>query len=308
MNAPLLEITGLRKCFGKHVAVDDATLSVHPGQVVGLLGPNGAGKTTLIKTALGLLRADAGQVTICGYDLRKQMPKAMAQVGAIIENPDLYGHLSGERILRQWCRARKLPFDRIEPALAQVGMSSRGRDKLKKYSLGMKQRLGLALVLVHEPKLLILDEPTNGLDPAGIKELRELLRGLAHERGMGILVSSHLLSEMEMMCDRALIMNRGHILNDVDVHGLSALINEAPKTQFTFADPTRAAELLEELYPDVEFTLQDGILTVHTETEDLPALIRSWIDADLFFASMKTLSPTLEDAFLSMTMPGGASV
>jgi len=215
----VLQTTGLTKKFGKRTVVENIYLDVRAGEVFGFLGANGAGKTTTIKMILGLLRADAGEIFINGYNVARDFEKAMAGIGGIVENPDMYGYLSGRANLNLFARVRDgVTPERVEAVIRQVGLENRINEKVKQYSLGMKQRLGLAQAILHRPQVLILDEPTNGLDPAGIKELRDLLKYLAHEEGIGVLVSSHMLFEMEQMCDRVGIIADGKMLAVRDIN------------------------------------------------------------------------------------------
>jgi ABC-2 type transport system ATP-binding protein len=219
----VLKTTGLTKKFGKRTVVEDINLEVRAGEVFGFLGANGAGKTTTIKIILGLLRPDAGEITINSKNVKTQFESAMADIGGIVENPDMYGYLTGLANLRLFARMRGVSESALQEAVRRVGLEKRIKEKVKRYSLGMKQRLGVAQAIMHRPKVLILDEPTNGLDPAGIKELREMLKTLAHDEGIGILISSHLLSEMQLMCDRVGIIANGKL---VDVRNITQDGNE----------------------------------------------------------------------------------
>lgn len=204
----IIEIKNLYKSYGKRLILDNLSLEAKTGEVLGLLGPNGAGKTTLIKSIVGLISYDQGTITINGYDREKEFTKAMQNVSAIVENPEMYLYMSGKSNLMQYARMHGLTDQtKINNIIALVGLTDRINDKVKRYSLGMKQRLGIALALLNEPKIMILDEPTNGLDPAGIKQLRNILRKIAKEQDVCIIVSSHLMSEMELMCDKVAIVN-----------------------------------------------------------------------------------------------------
>ncbi|HEY3228535.1 MAG TPA: ATP-binding cassette domain-containing protein, partial [Roseiflexaceae bacterium] len=200
MDAVILT-EGLTKRFGTHLAVDGVDLHVRPGEIFGFLGPNGAGKTTTIAMLLGLVRPTAGRAVVMGYDVRTQTAQALRSVGAMIEAPAFYPYLSGRDNLRVLTRAGGLPRARVDAALDIVELTDRARDKFKSYSQGMRQRLGIAAALLDEPQLIILDEPTNGLDPAGQIEIRELIRTLALS-GRTIFLSSHLLHEVEQLCGR----------------------------------------------------------------------------------------------------------
>ena len=198
----VLEVTGLKKKLGKREIIKGINLSVKEGEIFGFLGPNGAGKTTTIRMLVGLIAPNEGEIKICGKDLQKNKEEALKNVGAVVENPELYKYLSGRENLMQIARIRKVSKDEVDSLIELVGLKDRIDDKVKKYSLGMKQRLGLAAALIGEPKLLILDEPTNGLDPSGIIDFREVVKKAAKERNMAVFISSHILSEVQNLCDR----------------------------------------------------------------------------------------------------------
>ena len=225
MNNALLKISHLSKTMGKREILHDISFEAYAGEVFGFLGPNGAGKTTTIKIAVGLLSLDKGEIFIDGVNVKKNFEKAMANVGGIVENPEFYKYMTGMQNLRQYARMRDgITQERIDEVVSLVKLSNRINDKVSKYSLGMRQRIGVAQALLHKPKVLILDEPTNGLDPAGIKELRDILTETAHKEGICVLVSSHLMSEMELMCDRVGIIANGKMLG---VHTLEEMISAA---------------------------------------------------------------------------------
>lgn len=208
-----IETHGLTKRFGQRTAIDQVDLRVPEGCAFGFLGPNGAGKTTMIRMLLGLTRASAGSMRLLGRPVPAERSAALARVGAIVEEPRFHTHLSGRENLRIVAAVRgQQAFALIDPALARVGLSERAGDRVKKYSLGMRQRLGVARCLLADPRLLILDEPTNGLDPAGIQEFREMIRAMVEQEGRTVFLSSHLLDEVEKICDAAAIVDRGRIL------------------------------------------------------------------------------------------------
>lgn len=214
----VLEVVNLSKSFGKRKVLNNINLTIHEGDIVGLIGPNGAGKTTLIKTILSLYKYDGGNVKICGFDTKKDLENALSKTGSIIENPDMYLNLSGKKNLIITTLINDIKDkDYIDEMVKFVGLEDRINDKVKKYSLGMKQRLALANALIKKPKLLILDEPTNGLDPYGIKELRMILKKISEEENMSILISSHILSEVENICDRVVIIDKGNIISDFGI-------------------------------------------------------------------------------------------
>ncbi len=211
---PIIELRNVSKKIRNKQIIDNLSFKVMAGEVLGFLGPNGAGKTTTIRMITGLMKVSSGEIIINGTNLKQDFEKAISQIGAIVENPELYKFLTGYENLMQAARLYKgVTKEKINQVVEMVGLKDHIHNKVKTYSLGMRQRLGIALCLLHDPKVLILDEPTNGLDPAGIKEIRHYLRKLAHENNLAILVSSHLLSEMEMMCDRIAIIQNGKLVN-----------------------------------------------------------------------------------------------
>lgn len=214
----VLEVNHISKSFGKRKVLDNISFEVYEGDIIGLIGPNGAGKTTLIKTILNLYKYDEGGVKICGYDTKKDLENALSEIGCIIENPDMYDHLTGRKNLRITELINNI-HDKgyVMEMIRFVKLEDRIHDKVKKYSLGMKQRLAIANALIKKPKLLILDEPTNGLDPSGIRELRKILKTISTTQNMSILISSHILSEIENICDRVLIMNQGKLVSDFGI-------------------------------------------------------------------------------------------
>ncbi len=219
----VLRLENVCKSFGSRPVVKNVSFSVQEGEIFGFLGPNGAGKTTTIKMVLGLLAADSGTILVNGHDIEKDFEAAMRGISGIVENPDMYGYLTGYDNLLIQARACGADPKRIDEVVTLVGMQMRIREKFKSYSLGMKQRLGVAQALLHNPKIMILDEPTNGLDPAGIKEFRDLLRHLAHQQGLSVMVSSHILQEMQLMCDTVGIINGGELLRVGTIEELSHL-------------------------------------------------------------------------------------
>jgi len=240
----VLELNNIFKKFGKKTVVDNLSLSVESGQIYGFLGPNGAGKTTTIKMIVGLIGIDNGNIKIQGLDVVSNHEKAMSNIGAIVENPDLYDYLSGLDNLKLYARIHNIGKDRMSEVVKLVDLELRIKDKVKKYSLGMKQRLGLAVALLHNPKLLILDEPTNGLDPAGIKKLRDILKKLAHEHGTAVFVSSHLLSEMQLMCDKVAIIDNGKMIK---VENLNSAMEKSEIYILEVSDIPKSIDILKDI-------------------------------------------------------------
>ena len=219
----VLEVKNLTKKFGKRVILDQVSVTLEEGEVVGLVGPNGVGKSTFIKSILGLYKIDESDVKICGLDVYKQHRDALSKVGCIVENPDMYQNISGRKNLKICTLMNDLPKNTdIDSVVHLVRMESRIDDKVKTYSLGMKQRLGLASALLNHPKLLILDEPINGLDPQGIMELRQIVRDLSKKDKMTVLISSHILAEIEQMCDRIIMIDQGKIVDSFTMDEIRA--------------------------------------------------------------------------------------
>ncbi|MFF2156593.1 ABC transporter ATP-binding protein [Paenibacillus chitinolyticus] len=301
-NQPVLEIRGVNKTIRGKKIIQDLSFEVYPGEVFGFLGPNGAGKTTLIRMIVGLMKMNKGDIVIHGQSIQKSFEGAIKHVGAIVENPEMYKFLSGQNNLVHYARMFPggIPQSRIDEVVELVGLKNRIKEKVKTYSLGMRQRLGVAQALLHRPSLLILDEPTNGLDPAGIRELRDYLRRLAREEGIAIVVSSHLLSEMELMCDRVAIIQQGKLVDVQDLRGEGA----APKeTSYFFEvnDPATAQAVVQEIDPHLHVTPHpNGIeLTIGRErAADIGTLL---IQAGLRLYAMKPLTQSLEDKFLQIT-------
>ncbi|MGF0110468.1 ABC transporter ATP-binding protein [Clostridium sp. SGI.024] len=220
----VLEVTNLKKTLGKREIIKNISFSIEEGEIFGFLGPNGAGKTTTIRMLVGLIHPNEGSISICGHDLKNDTEKALREVGAVVENPELYKYLSGRENLMQIARIRNISKEDVNETIKLVGLEDRIDDKVKKYSLGMKQRLGLAASLLSKPKLLILDEPTNGLDPSGILDFREIVKKAAKEKGMAVFKSSHILSEVQHLCDRVAFINHGTIKSVENV------VNESMET------------------------------------------------------------------------------
>jgi ABC-2 type transport system ATP-binding protein len=207
----VLEVKNLKKKIGKNEIIKDLSFQINEGEIFGFLGPNGSGKTTTIRMMVDLISMDSGSITIFGKDIKKEREEALKSIGAVVENPELYNYLSGYENLMQIARIRGISKNKVDETVKLVGLEARIKDKMKKYSLGMKQRLGLAAALLSDPKLLILDEPTNGLDPNGIMEFRSILKNLSKENGMAVFVSSHILGEVQQLCDVVAFIEDGRI-------------------------------------------------------------------------------------------------
>jgi ABC-2 type transport system ATP-binding protein len=299
-STPALVASNLTKVIGKRTIVDSASFELRAGEVFGFLGPNGAGKTTTIRMLVGLIRPTKGTVTICGHDVRRHFEEAMRCIGCIVETPDLYRFMTGRENLEHFARMLRVPGSEIERVASIVGMAHRLDQRVREYSLGMRQRLGIAQALLGTPRLLILDEPANGLDPAGIREIRELLRGLA-STGMSVFVSSHLLAEIELMCDRVAIIHKGKILRDGTVPDL---ISSQRAMEFHVGDPARAAETLQRLH--IPFTPDHDRLFLPIEESEAALIIRMLIENGVDVFSARPRVQTLEEMFIDVT--GGETV
>jgi len=309
----LLKINNLTKKFNGRIILDNISLEAYAGEVFGFLGPNGAGKTTTIKIITGLLDADSGEVVINGFNIKKQFEKALSNIGAIVENPELYGYMNGLQNLRQFKRLRSgITEERIMEVTRFVGLENRLKDKVKRYSLGMKQRLGVAQAILHKPKLLVLDEPTNGLDPAGIKELRDILKKLAHEENVAVFVSSHLLSEMEMMCDRVGIIHEGRL---VDVKPIKELMEQTSSGglvyRFTVSPVNEALEIIASMGITDDNILEknEQYFDLKVENQKTVTEINAKLAAgNIAIMSVSAQEKRLEDIFMEITGGGGNQI
>ena len=299
-----VETHGLTKRFGSNVAVNGVELRVPRGSAFGYLGPNGAGKTTLIRTLLGLTRANGGTTSLLGIPIPAERSKALAGVGAIVDEPRFHAHLTGRDNLRLLAAARGGDAaKRIAPSLERVGLTERADHKVGSYSMGMRQRLGVASCLLGDPKLLILDEPMNGLDPAGMHQMREMIVSLAAE-GRTVMLSSHLLDEVERTCDAVAIVDRGRVIRQGPIDELIRSAGAA-SVQVDCADPARAARLIDEAGIAAGTSLTDAGLTVAlpaAASRELVADInRRLVGAGVSVYGLQENRASLEDWFLSVT-------
>jgi ABC-2 type transport system ATP-binding protein len=295
-----IEIAGLRKTFGglrpTKVAVDGLDLVVEPGRVHGFLGPNGSGKTTTIRALLGLVRADSGTMRIFGESVPDRLPRVISQVGAVVEAPQFFPFYSGRRNLRLLAGTVGVKRQRIEEALEIVGLRDRAGDRVKSYSLGMKQRLAIAATLLKKPKLLILDEPNNGLDPAGIREVRDLMRGLA-DSGVTVLLSSHILSEVQHVCDAVSIISRGrHVVTGPVAEVLAT--RDTHDVRVKVSDLEYAASLLAESGLPIR---REPDHIVVSDIADPAWITQTLARRRLFVSELTPVSPDLESVFLELT-------
>ncbi len=291
----ILEVNHICKSFGKKKVLNDVSFSIDEGVILGFIGPNGAGKTTTIKIILGLQSLDSGEVKINGYSITEDFSKAIERVGAIVENPDSYMYLSGRKNLELIANMYgTIPKERIDEVIKLVGLENRIEDKVSKYSLGMRQRLGIGIALLNKPNLLILDEPTNGLDPEGIKELRDLLKNLAKKEKTSILISSHNLSELESFCTDVCIIQNGVILDRDNIKKFKK--NKDSEFIFEVNDTSKINKLL----GDVRM-INDNMFGKNTDKEKVPDIIRKLVENNIDIYEVRLRELTLEEAFLSKT-------
>ncbi|MDQ4028898.1 MAG: ABC transporter ATP-binding protein [Actinomycetota bacterium] len=303
----VIEIEGLRKEYRRVrgapvVAVDGLTMSVPEGGVYGFLGPNGSGKTTTIRCLLGLVRATSGRCRILDVDpQRDELARAIGRIGSIVEIPAFFPNFSGRRNLELLGRINGIGRPRVMETLERVGLSARGNDRVKTYSLGMRQRLGIAAALLKDPELLVLDEPANGLDPAGIKEVRDLLRGLGAE-GRTVFVSSHILSEVQQTCDRVAILSRGRCVS-------AGKVGEVLSRSGTSGVVVRVRELSEGANvlraAGFEVAIGDGAMRVAVTPDEATRVTKALADQGLYVSELRPDEEDLEDVFLKLTQDDG---
>ena len=294
----VIETRALTKRYGDAIiAVDDLALRVRRGEVYGFLGPNGAGKTTTLRMLLGLVRPTSGEAAVLGA--APGSPDGLARIGALVEAPAFYPYLSGRDNLRVLAGHAGVSEDRVEAVLSEVRLSDRADDRSATYSLGMKQRLGVAAALLKDPELLILDEPTNGLDPAGMAEMREFMRSLG-EGGRTLVLSSHLMGEVEQVCDRVGVIRDGSLVAEGTVEQLRGRAGLRVR-----AEPLAEAARVVGAIPTVdEVTSVDGVLDVAVDTAQAPAINRALVEAGIAVSALYPQQASLEDVFLELTANG----
>ena len=292
-----LEIQNLCKKIKNKEIIKNISLHINKGEIVGFLGPNGAGKTTTIKMIMGLLKIDSGSIKINGFDVSTEFESAMINVGSIVENPELYKNLTGRENLRYLANFYDdKAINNLESVIELVKMKDVIDNKVKTYSLGMRQRVGLASTLLHMPSLLILDEPTNGLDPLGIKELRDLLKTLAKKSDVGIMVSSHLLSEMELMCDRIYIIDNGIIVDERLLHNKKE--NDYHYGYITSNNETLIKYLKQE---SINYIIDEKEVKAKLEINQVVKINKYLFNNNIDIYAINRTSLTLEDEFINIT-------
>jgi ABC-2 type transport system ATP-binding protein len=302
MEKITLSVHNLKKVIGKKEIIKGISFELKEGEVFGFLGPNGAGKTTTIRMVVGLIKPTSGSIKIGGYNIEENFEEAMKHLGCIVENPELYPYLSGyDNLLHFANMLEGIGKERISEVTELVGLKERIHDRVKTYSLGMRQRLGIAQALLGRPKVLILDEPTNGLDPAGIREMREFIRFLAEEEGLSVLVSSHLLSEIQLLCDRVAIISRGTVIKTDSVHNL---LSNRERVVWRFHPIEEAKQVLRSVTTIEE--REDGSISTEYDEIKTAEWNKMLVEAGISVTEMNLKMPVLEDLFLELT--GGDSI
>ena len=296
MSEDILKCNGIYKKIHNKTIIKDVSFDIKEGEILGFIGPNGAGKTTTIKLILGLQKITKGNIQINGYDVEKDFEKAIKKVGSIVENPDLYMYMSGYANLKLVANLyNQVDKKRIDEVVKLVGLENRIKDKVSKYSLGMRQRLGIAQAILHKPNLLILDEPTNGLDPEGIKQVRELIVKLAKEEKMAVMISSHNLSEIENVCNKICIIKNGSIVEESNIEDLK---KETSNSEYVIEvdNPEAIKEITQK---DVQ--INNNKVTIKAEREEIPEIVNELVKSKIKVYSITENTLSLEEAFLKKT-------
>ena len=306
MSKYVIETKNLTKQYGTQKSIADLNIHVRQGRIYGLLGRNGAGKTTTMKMLLGLTQPTSGEVTIWGKPLRTNEKKLLPRIGSLIESPGFYPNLTATENLRIFATLRGVPNrNAIKNALDLVGLPYKDKKLFSQYSLGMKQRLAIALAIMHDPELLILDEPINGLDPIGIAEVRSFIRDLCTERGKTILISSHILSEIALLADDIGIIDHGALLEEESLAELEA--KSSRHIRFTVSSTTQAARILERNFHETQFIIQDDYkMRLHNLDISVGEIVTAFVENGLTVSEAYVCEESLEDYFKRVT--GGEGI
>ena len=299
MAKPAMQLVNLKKTIGNKPIIKGLDFEIRAGEVFGFLGPNGAGKTTTIRMMVGLIDITEGDVLIEGKSIKTDFKGAIQHVGAIVENPEMYPFLSGWKNLQQYARmVDGVEEERIKEVVSLVGLDKAIHEKAGRYSLGMRQRLGIAQALLHRPSILILDEPTNGLDPSGIREIRKYIRNLAEQENVAVIVSSHLLTEIELMCDRIGVIKNGELIAIEEVKAVEN--EEALKEVYIEVEPMETAKT----YLDGHLANEVGVgskeLSMSVKREEIPHILKNLMELGISIYGVRVLQATLEDKFFDL--------
>lgn len=299
MAKPAMQLVNLKKTIGKKPIIKGLDFEIRAGEVFGFLGPNGAGKTTTIRMMVGLIDITEGDVLIEGKSIKTDFKGAIQHVGAIVENPEMYPFLSGWKNLKQYARmVEGVTDERIKEVVSLVGLDKAIHEKAGRYSLGMRQRLGIAQALLHGPSILILDEPTNGLDPSGIREIRKYIRNLAEQENVAVIVSSHLLTEIELMCDRIGVIKNGELIAIEEVKSTENA--EGLKEVYIEVEPMETAKTY------LDNHLENGVgvgtkeLSMSVKREEIPNILKNLMEIGVSIYGVRVLQATLEDKFFDL--------
>ncbi|KMK75486.1 bacitracin ABC transporter ATP-binding protein [Alkalihalobacillus pseudalcaliphilus] len=297
--APAMKLTDVKKKIGKKEIIKGLTFEIKKGEVFGFLGPNGAGKTTTIRMMVGLMSLSSGEILIQGKSIQSNFKEAIREVGGIVENPEMYPFMTGWQNLKHF--ANMIPGikdERIKEVIQLVGLEKAINEKAGRYSLGMRQRLGIAQALLHKPSILILDEPTNGLDPAGIREIRQYIRALAEKENVSVIVSSHLLSEIELMCDRIGVIKNGELIAIQEVKDESQPSEQLSQIKLTVEPLEAAVTLLSEKGYSAQ--TQNESLLVEIKRDMIPTMLKDLLENEILVYEVQTVKTTLEDKFFDL--------
>lgn len=288
----ILKVSSVSKTYGKHKVLSDVSFTISEGEVVGFIGPNGAGKTTTMRIITDLIRPDCGSVEIFGHNVKKEREKALENISAIIENPGLYTYMSGKANLKAIAKLRGVSKEKLEEIIEFVGIGSQINDKVKKYSLGMKQRLGLGLCLLTSPKLLLLDEPTNGLDHDGVLNLRGTFAELK-KQGVSIFVSSHNLLEIEKCCDRFIFIDKGVIVADKK----NEVMSESKTFKFDYTDPQVIKEIFDASDLTIIYNIRDNTVVFSTEQDKLSEILKLLAVKNIDYKNFAEVTSDIEEDY-----------
>lgn len=296
-----LKVRNLTKRYKERIAVNNISFEVFQGEIFGFLGPNGAGKTTTLKIITGLAKPTSGTVQVCGFDVVKQFEKAISNVGGIIENPELYTYMSGLDNLKYYAKlsSKNITREKINEVVKLVSMEGRIKDKVKTYSLGMRQRVGIAQALLHDPRLLVLDEPTNGLDPEGIQEMREFLKRLAHDKKISIIISSHILSEMEQLCDTVAIIDNGNIIEVKSMQEIKKVAEQQSRIRVKVDYPNYAGKIIMAKL-NVEVEVAGNSIIFPLADDQIPKMTATLIAKGISIYGITSINKSLEEIFLEI--------
>ncbi|WP_404451167.1 ABC transporter ATP-binding protein [Virgibacillus necropolis] len=299
MSEPAMQLIDVHKSIGKKEIIKGLSFTINKGEVFGFIGPNGAGKTTTIRMMVGLMNITEGDIRILGNSIKTEHKAAIREVGAIVENPEMYPFMSGWQNLLHY--ARMIPGiskERIHEVVRLVGLEKPIKERAGKYSLGMRQRLGIAQALLHKPSVLILDEPTNGLDPAGIREIRKYIRSLAESEGVAVIISSHLLAEIEQMCDRIGIIKNGELITTQHLHETT---EEQQLHQIQMeVDPLEKALDLLTTHHEIEGKIVGDLITFQGDKRNMPLYIQTLVENQISVYQVGVSKATLEDKFFDL--------